>query len=263
MIAITTEYEQINESSLTLPLLKSEASNGRFYSYEKHSWQKMEWTERLFRKIFVFADSVETTCLRYSFDSVERMPEFPIEIANNVEYYLIDSLSNKSSLHSSFTPICHIFCRVFGTNDNQIRLEQHAAKHMFSLFQNATLEFLVEDSEFGTFDFSYPTGKKVFRDESNLLAHVNGNRIGVIKLTNSHLELYSGLGRPLAHAKGNNDKMSLVFREAVTNRLVAVANLSKPEGLIHWQITLVDKSFLDESRKAFILLAWAALKYAK
>jgi len=263
MIAISNESEQINESLLTLSILKSEATNGRFYCDKKHSWQEMEWTEKLFRKLFVFADSVQTTCLHHSFSSIERMPKVPKEIADDIEYCLIDSLSNKNPLHSSFTPICHIFSRVFSTSDNQIKLEQQAAKHMFSLFQNETLEFLVEKSESGTLDFSYPTGKKVFRDQSNLLTHVNGNHIAVIKLPNSHLELYSGLGRPLAYAKGNHDKISLVFREAITNRLVAVANLSKPEGLINWNITLVDKSFLEESRKAFILLAWAALKYAK
>jgi len=263
MLAITNESEQIHESSLTLPILKSEAANGRFYSYEKHSWQKMEWTEKLFRKICVFSDSVETTCLRNSFSSIEGMPEVPKEIANNIEYYLIDSLSNKNPLHSSFTSICHIFSRVFGTHDNQIRLEQHATKNMFSLFQNETLEFQVEESEFGTLDFSYPTGKKAFRDDSNLLTHVNGNRIGVIKLANNNLVLYSGLGNPLAFAKGNNEKISLVFCETLTNHLVAVANLSRPAGLINWNITLVDKSFLSESRKAFILLAWAALKYTK
>ena len=49
----------------------------------------------------------------------------------------------------------------------------------------------------------------------------------------------------------------------MTNRLLAVSNLSKSGRLINWTITLIEQDSLDQKQITPILLAWTILKYSQ
>lgn len=105
------------ENAITERELRSEAVNGRYYSYEEHKWQSMGWIEWLVRKFFVcFLDSVKTTCLRHSWKAIEKMPTIPLDIKNHIEDLFLDSLYPTNPRSSYSGEISRIFCRIHCEN---------------------------------------------------------------------------------------------------------------------------------------------------
>lgn len=267
----------ISEHAITERELISNALNGRYYSYDEHKWQSIGWVEWLFRKFFVFfLDSVQTTCLRHSWKSIEKMPNLPIDIKNRIEGLFLDSLYRTNPLSTHSGTISRIFCKAHRENANlmslpvnQIDIQQHPTDRSFGIFYNKELHYLVANSEFGQLNFYNPDLVKVSTNDHDSLWNENDNRIGAIKLAvnysrlNSCMELYSGKDLLLAKVEENKDKVSLVFRETATNQLLAVSNLSRSGRLINWTITLIDQNTLDQKQITPILLAWTILKYSQ
>lgn len=156
-LSITTRQE----NAITERELRSEAVNGRYFSYEEHKWQSMGWVEWLIRKFFVcFLDSVKTTCLRHSWKAIEKMPTIPLDIKNHIEDLFLDSLY-PTNLRSSYSGvISRVFCRIHCENArmnglaiNQIDIQQHPSDRSFGIFYNKELRYLVANSEYGQLDF--------------------------------------------------------------------------------------------------------------
>jgi len=265
------------ENAITEQELRSEALNGRYYSYERHKWQSMGWVEWLVRKFFVyFLDSVQTTCLRHSWKAIEKMPNIPIDIKNHIEDLFLDSLYHTNPRSSYSGVISRIFCRthcenarINGLTINQIDIQQHSTDRSFGIFYNKELRYLVANSEYGRLDVYNPQNVKVSINDYDSLWNADGDRIGAIRLAvdysrqHSCMKLYSGKDLLLAKIEENKEKISLVFREATTNRLLAVSNLVRSGSLINWTITLIDQDSLDQKKITPILLAWAILKYSQ
>jgi hypothetical protein len=75
------------------------------------------------------------------------------------------------------------------------------------------------------------------------------------------MELSSGKDLLLAKVEQDKERVSLVFREAVANRLLAVGHLSRLG--INWTITVIDQDTLDQHSITPLLLAWTVLKYSQ
>lgn len=280
------------ENSITESEMRSEASNGRFYSYDVHKWQSMSWVEWLARKFFFFLDSVETTCLRHSWKSIEKMINFPNDIKERIEDIFLDSLYPTNPNGSSSGIISRIFCKTHVENAskhglalNQIDIQQHPDDRSFAIFYNKELSYLVANSAYGRLDFYNSKLQKMLTNEYDSLWDLTTKkRVGGVKLDvdyprlQSSIELFSGKDCPLAKIdKAQNREiypllqkkyktLGLVFRDTVTNQLLAVSNLSSLEnsnGLINWTISVIDQAALDKRQITPVLLAWATLKHSQ
>lgn len=261
-----------NESALTEQELRSEALNGRYYSYEDHKWQSMWWVEQLVRKLFAcFLDSTPTACLHRSWQAVEKMPEIPSEIKTRIEGLFLDSLykTNPRSAYSGV--IGRVFCRVYrenaSTSLNQIDVQKHPTDRSFGVFYNQELRYLVASSGYGLLDFYDPNYTKVSTNDHDTLWDAAGNRTGGVRLAVDYsrlpscMELSSGKDLLLATVDENQEKVTLVFREAMTRRLLAVGHLARPG--INWRVTVIDQDALDQKQITPMLLAWVVLKYSQ
>lgn len=258
------------ENALTSRELKSEAINGRYYSYDRHKWESLGWLEWLVRKLFgCFLGSVQRTCLGYSWNAIEKMPNIPIDIKNHVEDLFLDSLYPTNPLSSHSGTISRIFCRAFREDGaiNQIDVQQHPTDRSFGIFYNGELLYLAANSEYGQIDFYNSELMKVSTNNHDSLWNSDDNRIGGIKLgvdytrLQSSMELYTGHDLLLAKVEENKEKVSLVFRHTTSNQILAVGNLSKPG--INWKITLIDQGALNRNQITPLLLAWTILKYSQ
>lgn len=265
------------ELNLTEKQMSSEACNGRYYSYEKHEWQSMGWIEWVVRKVFAgLIDSVQTRCLGHSWKAIEQMPTIPADIKDKIEDFFLDSLLPTNPRASYSGVISRVFCRIHseknftnGSSLNQIDIQQHDTERSFGVFYDKNLKYLVVNSSYGQLDFYLPNEDKVFSNQYDSLWTMDQSRIGSTKLAvdyprqASTIELNSGKDLPLAKIEQNKEKISLAFREATTNRLFAVANLTEFKRQINWKITIIDQEILDQNKINPILLAWTSLKYSQ
>lgn len=280
-----------HENAITEAELCSEASNGRYYSYDEHKWLSMNWVEWLARKIFCFLESVKTTCLRHSWKSIERMSDIPKDIKDRIEDIFLDSLYPTNPNSSRAGIISRIFCKNHvenaskqGHTVNQIDIQEHCRDRSFAIFYNKKLSHLVANSAYGRLDFYNSTLQKMLTNQHDSLWDVaTKRRVGGIKLDvdyrrlQSSMELFSGQDLPLANVVKGRERetfpllqkrytFSLIFREAMTNRVLAVSNpseLKNSSGLINWTITVIDQKALDQRQITPILLVWATLKHSQ
>lgn len=262
------------EYAITYEELKLKAGQNRYYSYDKHEWLSIGWLEWLIRKVFAFVmDSPETSCLRCSWKSIEKMPTIPQDIEKHIEGLLLDSLypTNPISQHSRI--ISRIFCKTYpnianGRIMNQMDIQQHPTDRSFGIFYNTSLCYLVANSQYGQLDFYNTQDVKISINDYDVLFDPNHNRIGRIKLAvdyprlESSMKLYSGQDVPLAKVEDNKDRATLIFRDAMTHQLLAISNLSK-SGRLNWTITILDQKALDQKQMTPLLLAWTVLKYSQ
>ena len=251
--------------NITARELNAEALKSRYYCYEKQQWQSLGWVEWLLRKFFCgFVDSPQSTCLRRSWKSIEKMPKLPTEIEKNIKGHFLDSLYHTNPSSCSFRTIFHIFCRTLAPA-NRIEIQQKAAKNTFEVYYNQHLSYKFIRRDYGQLIVDV---NKVENDHDSLHSS-NGGRIGGVKLAvdyprqTSCMELYSGEDRLLAKVDDTKDRVNLVFRNPKTNHILAVSELSRSDDLINWNITLIDDKVLQKKHITPLLLAWTVLKYSQ
>lgn len=259
----------VQENAITEKQLKSESLNGRYYSYEKHAWESMGFIEYVIRTIlFLFIDKPSLACLHRSWQAIDDMPNIPKGIANNIKDLFLDALCPSNSRSSYSGAISRIFCKTF-QNNNQVDVQQHLTDRSFAVFHNKKLRYLVANSDYGILNFYNPKQQLVMSNDLDSLWSDDEKRINAIKLAvdyssmDSAMELYTGDDLLLTKVVDNKEKASLIFRDALTNRLLAVGNLSKSTCLINWKITIIDQETLDQKQITPLLLAWTVLKYSQ
>lgn len=274
------------ETTLTESEVRKEAFQGRYYSYEKHQWQSMSMGERAIRRFVEIVtglfklhiiDSSEVACLRLSWKAIEKMSTLPERIRGQIENLLLDSLYPTNLLSVCSGIISRLYCRVHqedakakGVTVNQLYVQQSPYRRYFIVSDNNELLYLVTNSQYGRLDFYNPQSIKVSTNDYDSLKDDQDNRIGGIKLAvdyhslPSSMVLYSGQDLPLVKIEDNAQRVSLVFRDTITNRILAVSNLllDSPSS-IRWTMTLIDREALEQQQLTPLLLAWAVLKYSQ
>lgn len=265
------------ENAITAREIEQEVLQSRYYNYEEHKWETMGWIEWLVREIFCcFFYSSQKTCRDRSWSAIEKMRTIPKEIAENIEDLLLDSLyeTNRHSAPSEI--ISRIFCRIFrektikeGYDTHQIDIQQDTTDRIFKIFCNGENIYLVRNSNRGIFDFYNLKNEKMFINDHDSLWDNQGKRVAGIRLAvdyprmDSSMELNLSKDLPAAKVWDNRGKVLLVFRDAIDNQLLAVANLSRPSGLIKWTITVIKQNALNQKEITPLLLAWVTLKYSQ
>lgn len=204
------------------------------------------------------------------------MPDLPKAIANRIEDLFLDSLvpTNPSKIYG--TIFSRLFCkhhrntaRKKGLSEHQIELKQpYKGCREFDILYDNKLLYYVYDIAYGVFQFSGNQTPSLKNDHDTLWDKAN-NRIGAIKLDVDYpgqahnMVLFSGKDVPLANVTQTHDKMALVFRDAITQQIMAVANLTQENKTLNWKITVINKEILDRNQVTAVLLAWAAFKFSQ
>lgn len=273
----------MSENSITIKQIRLEAYNARYYSYERRRWEGVGWVEWMCRSILnamfpCMIESLETACSHRSWKSISKMPNIPKKIKKCIEDIFLDSRTHTNPLSSDSKIISKIYCRILweiGKNNgeplNCIHIKQRPITHAFNIFNNRKFLFSVPSSGLG--DFYNKKKRKKIKNSYDALYNKYGKRIAAIRLSedysglfylNSCMEIFSGKERPLARVQTDRSKKSFVFREANTNRLLAVGILnSRAPGKINWSITIINHAYMKEKKIKSIFFAWALLKHSQ
>lgn len=267
----------IGPLAVTTQSIESEALNGRYYNYQSRAWESTSLIEWLYRKVLGtllcgVVDNLGKACQRRSWHSVEFMPEIPAEIKNKTLTLLLDSRFRTHPISAYGQSISRIFCKIErdaakgqGRCPNELHiLPSHRSKRTFAILHGTMLSYLVGSSDYGQLDF-YRGHQKQISNSFDSLYDNGGKRIAAIKLGVDYprlpasMEVYSGSDQPLMLVDDLSELTSLIFREAGTHRLLAVANKTQ-HGKVNWTATILDDKWTDEQSR---LLTWAILKYSQ
>lgn len=281
------------ELAITVEQIQLEAFHGRFYSYEKHKWLDMGSFEWILRSIasFIFnnkhiknawgyswVDSPRTVCCRNTWKAIEKMPKIPTEIVSCIKNLFYEALSHTSPLTRFSNSLSRIFCKVVAEQSREhgkflpeIDIQWHKdADRCFAVFYNGIPSYRIANSAYGQIDIYNDRGKLEILNSYDNLVDNDHNLIGLIKLAvdyeykvhlSAAMELFSENGLPFVRVDETSEKTNLIFRDWVTNQVIAVANFYPPG--INWKITIIDPAILEQNSQSYLLMTWATLKYAQ
>ncbi len=249
--AVGTSSEEITEGQF-----ESEAAKSRYYDDGQNSWQSMGWLEWFVRTIlspFCLVESVHRTCMSRSWKSIARLETTPSDIARRIDDLFFDSLMPTNPRYTYSDSIGHIFCKAHSDRQRQIDIQQQPRTRSFTVFQNQQLIYRVSSSAYGQLDFYTADDRMRFRNSFDSLWDEHAKRIGAIKLRvdykslHSAIEILDGKDRLVMQVEETKNRELLVFREAITHELVAVAAFQRKDGWIHWNVTPLAQNF-DENK---------------
>lgn len=282
-----------DELAMTVDQIQVEASNGRYYSYEKHKWVDMGGLEWILRSVAAFlfnnkitrnawgytwVDSPKTVCCRHTWNAIEKMPKVPIEIANCITNLFHEALSHTSPLTRYSNSITRIFSRVLSEQSRQqgrvlaeIDIQWHKeVDRCFAVFYNRIATYRIANTSYGQINIYNEQGKLENVNSYDNLMDNDHHLIGLIKLAvdyedevrlSAAIEMFSADGHPYFRVDETSEKTNLIFRDWITNQVIAVANYYPPD--INWKITVIDSAIVEQNSHAYLLMTWATLKYAQ